>query len=425
MSERAAPACCENCGTALQGAYCHLCGQSVHNPIRHAGHALEEVFESFWHLDGRVFRTVRDLVVPGRVAANYIAGHRARYIAPLRLFVVLTLLTFFIGQFTVVFGPGAIQLDTDGSGVSGPGVDAELAQSINRAQTPAKVERLRDDALAELEQARAQVEGLPIPGPEPALLAASIAINGMAGNRIAQLRREAASGVTAGAGAAAKPTATPAVAAAAPPTAGATSAEAAGSSPGGPDQGFGTVSFNGQPWDPVANPLTVSWWPDYANAWLNRLVARGKDNLPRIRQDPELFKQALMGAVPSALLVLVPVFALLLKLGYIGTGRGYLEHLVVALYSHAFLVLGLLAMFVLVGLSRWFAPQAGAAGTLIGLAEGLLWCWMAIYLLLMQKRVYRQGWPMTAFKYFLMGNLYLVLVVTAAVFVVAAGLVGA
>ena len=70
----APPARCENCAAELHGPYCHACGQSVHNPIRHFGHAVEEFFEAFWHLDGRVFRTLRDLWSPGRVAINYLAG---------------------------------------------------------------------------------------------------------------------------------------------------------------------------------------------------------------------------------------------------------------------------------------------------------------------------------------------------------------
>ena len=64
------PGECENCDAVLQGEFCHRCGQSVHNPIRHAGHAVEEFFEAFWHLDGRVFRTLRDLLVPGRLPAS-------------------------------------------------------------------------------------------------------------------------------------------------------------------------------------------------------------------------------------------------------------------------------------------------------------------------------------------------------------------
>src|SRR5690606_8090091 len=81
----ASPTRCENCDTPLQGEFCHQCGQSIHNPIRHAAHAVEEFFEAFWHLDGRLWRTLRDLASPGRTAINYLAGHRQRYIAPLRL----------------------------------------------------------------------------------------------------------------------------------------------------------------------------------------------------------------------------------------------------------------------------------------------------------------------------------------------------
>ncbi|GHD66051.1 hypothetical protein GCM10007164_04040 [Luteimonas padinae] len=42
----------------------------MHNPIRPLGHAVEEFCEAFWHLDGRVFRTLRDLWSPGEVAIN-------------------------------------------------------------------------------------------------------------------------------------------------------------------------------------------------------------------------------------------------------------------------------------------------------------------------------------------------------------------
>ena len=35
--------------------------------------------------------------------------------------------------------------------------------------------------------------------------------------------------------------------------------------------------------------------------------------------------------------------------------------------------------------------------------------WIPIYLLIAQKRIYAQGWPMTLLKYFFIGTLYLVL----------------
>lgn len=166
-----APSHCENCAAALHGEFCHACGQSVHNPIRHLGHAIEEFFEAFWHLDGRVFRTLRDLWSPGKVAINYLAGHRARYIAPLRMFVVLSVLTFFVGAVVVHVDDG--------------GVDTNAVEGIASATTVAEVERVRDGLLAGIEQAR--IEAGNTPGVDPALVVAEVRIQSAAANRILEL----------------------------------------------------------------------------------------------------------------------------------------------------------------------------------------------------------------------------------------------
>lgn len=57
--------------------------------------------------------------------------------------------------------------------------------------------------------------------------------------------------------------------------------------------------------------------------------------------------------MPTALFILMPVFALLLKLAYLGSGRLSLEHLVVALYSHAFLCWRCWGFFCCWVWSRW------------------------------------------------------------------------
>ena len=61
----------------------------------------------------------------------------------------------------------------------------------------------------------------------------------------------------------------------------------------------------------------------------------------------------------------------------------------------------------------------------IGVLEFALWCWLPVYLLLMQKRIYGQGWLMTLVKYVVLGNLYFVLVAFAALYAVLAGVVSA
>jgi hypothetical protein len=41
--------------------------------------------------------------------------------------------------------------------------------------------------------------------------------------------------------------------------------------------------------------------------------------------------------------------------------------------------------------------------------EVLLFAWMPLYLLLMQKRVYAQGWTLTLLKYCVLGFCYVIL----------------
>ncbi|WP_024888741.1 DUF3667 domain-containing protein [Luteimonas huabeiensis] len=345
----AAPAACENCGTRLQGGYCHLCGQSAHNPLRHVGHAVEEVFESFWHLDGRVFRTLRDLFVPGRVAVAYLAGHRVRYIAPLRLFVILTALTVFVAKILIAplaEGPGG----ADAAPANGAVVEATRGgDAFARADSAEAVERVRAEALADL----AQAESLPFAG--PALANARKAIDDAADTRLRALGTQ--------------PPARPASAAAAD--------------------------------DARAAPE-----PDHP---LGATTQRLERNLERIGSDPGSVLRFLIGAAPTTLFLLVPVFALLLKGLYAFSGRSYLEHIVVALYSHAYLMLALLLIFACAGVDGWLAGRAPALSTALGWASTLLGWSMPAYLLWMQRRVYRQSWPRTLAKYAVGGIAYTVL----------------
>uniref|UniRef100_A0ABV7RPU0 DUF3667 domain-containing protein n=1 Tax=Lysobacter cavernae TaxID=1685901 RepID=A0ABV7RPU0_9GAMM len=489
-ADHATPSHCENCGAPLQGHYCYACGQSALSPLRHTGHALEEVFESFWHLDGRIFRTLRDLLSPGRVAANYLAGQRVRYIAPLRLFVILSVLTFFVAQ-------AVIHVDTTpeayGNTSSSEGKDDKRKDKGNagkrfaRADTVAEVERIRAEEMEDLDKARTAVLLLPVArkGIDTAIadthrqadrrIEVLRAEQGLSEDQVAAARTEGIRQATPGAkGAATVETAATLaelerlrnergkaqrLALAALPAASADarnkqlrdirrSNEAAGCRAaqlqldyalasegklkrkvnedlvayGDPDCDRG-LSFNGDEWDADTNPLTLKWAPAFVNRWINSQVGHGQENIARAQRDPSLWVRALLGAVPSALFLLVPVFALLLKLAYLGSGRGYLEHLVVALYSHAFLCVALLAMFFLFGLDNAWTPHWPPFGWISGLLIGLLWLSMPIYLLLMQKRVYGNGWWLTLLRYFVVGNLYFVLLSFAAVFVAIASLV--
>ena len=167
--------------------------------------------------------------------------------------------------------------------------------------------------------------------------------------------------------------------------------------------------INPGPWDPDINPLVLDNAPAFFNHWLNEQIGKGRGNIQRMERDPKLVVHMFLSAVPSALFLLVPVFALLLKLAYVGSRRLYLEHLVVALYSHAFLCLSLLVIFLISALNHVIAPHWSGFNWITGWSTGLLIAWMPIYLLVMQKRVYGNGWLVTLLRYSVIGSFYFVL----------------
>ncbi|HEX7943336.1 MAG TPA: DUF3667 domain-containing protein [Phenylobacterium sp.] len=90
---------CPNCATALQGAWCHACGQRAEKYDRSIWHLTVEAFEGLTHFDGRFWTTLGRLVArPGQLTRDYLDGHRAPEIPPFRMFLVVLLAVFFSGQ---------------------------------------------------------------------------------------------------------------------------------------------------------------------------------------------------------------------------------------------------------------------------------------------------------------------------------------
>jgi hypothetical protein len=396
----ASPVACENCSSALQGHYCHVCGQRAHNPLRNFGHAVEEVFESFWHLDGRIFRTLRDLFVPGRVAVGYLAGHRVRYVAPLRLFIILSLITFFVGKLTLhIEAENAIEVDT-GQAKGGIVIgDTRVDDGDFRsAKTVEDVIALRTKLLGEIAAENSGSETGPVLS---ALLDfAKRKIDQKSRTRMIELGATPVQ---------LRSLDRPLDAAAA------TAEKTAASAP---------VPHPASSNDPGATGPAAAASSDLGvfDRWFVRRIEKIQENAELVEKNPDEFVKLVLGAVPGALFVLVPLFALCLKVSYLRSGRGYLEHLVVAIYSHAFMLVGLLFAFLLIGLQDAPGLPAPLAGFSALTAFFTLFLLVPLYLLWMQKRVYAQNWLKTLTKYATLGLIYSFLLSMAIVYAVFAGL---
>jgi len=86
---------CDNCGTALTGRYCVSCGQRRESPVHSLWQFAKVAAEDLTHADSRLWRTLGALLFrPGHLTREFLAGRRARYLPPVRLYLVLSVAFF-------------------------------------------------------------------------------------------------------------------------------------------------------------------------------------------------------------------------------------------------------------------------------------------------------------------------------------------
>lgn len=97
----AAEGSCLNCGTPLTGNYCINCGQAAHLKPLSVWSLFRELVEDIWDVDSKAWRSLIPLMLrPGYLTNAYLAGRRARYVAPLRLYLTASVLFFIIAALT-------------------------------------------------------------------------------------------------------------------------------------------------------------------------------------------------------------------------------------------------------------------------------------------------------------------------------------
>ena len=103
---------CPNCGSDRVERYCPSCGQragSLHLPV---GEFVREALDGLFSFDSRVWRTLITLFRhPGSLTVDYWEGRRARFVAPLRLYLFVSFFTFL---FLTVAAPESI-IDATGT----------------------------------------------------------------------------------------------------------------------------------------------------------------------------------------------------------------------------------------------------------------------------------------------------------------------
>jgi hypothetical protein len=93
---------CVTCGQEAHGNFCVHCGEKRRNDHDFSlRHVLEEAAEAFFHVDSKIFLTLKTLVTkPGKLTADFFLGRRKPYMSPLQTFFVCNLLFFILQPLT-------------------------------------------------------------------------------------------------------------------------------------------------------------------------------------------------------------------------------------------------------------------------------------------------------------------------------------
>jgi Protein of unknown function (DUF3667). len=117
---------CRNCGALTQGAYCHICGQSILAGRRRSlRNIVFNMLENLFSVDNKIFATLKVLIFsPGKLTREYIDGRVVRYVLPGKLFWFISIL------FMAVFFS---QVDWEGLNLLGGSNTVDSTQTVQDA----------------------------------------------------------------------------------------------------------------------------------------------------------------------------------------------------------------------------------------------------------------------------------------------------
>lgn len=157
---------CLNCGRMLASAqnFCPDCGQENHYRIVPLKQLILDFLGDYFTFDSKLFRSIVPLLFkPGDLTNEFNSGHRVKYIHPLRLYVFISVIFFFVVSLD---GPskkliGESPVDTENSLLDTVTVDLGAGEDIRMAKRDLEkmveengIEAILDSAGAEGEMGR-------------------------------------------------------------------------------------------------------------------------------------------------------------------------------------------------------------------------------------------------------------------------------
>ncbi len=331
---------CLNCGTRLRGQYCGSCGQRSRNRLISIWQLLREAFGDLLELDSRLWKTLIPLLTrPGQLTKDYLEGRRARYMPPFRTYLVLSVV-FFVVAF---FNPKA-EFD-----VLFDDAPVATAEEIDKQEKEAGI--VADENQAQLDEALEKLKELEAEGKIDKSVVDQFADNSDNGLTI---------------------------------------------NLGEDDED----EFIGDCED--VNISDDEDFPDWLKKRFTDETVKKLCEANKVR-GADSFKDAMIDNIPIALIVLLPLMAMVLKVLYPLSRRYFVEHILFFIHFHAFFFAILIVLLLFNSLVAALSLD-GTISTLVIVATSL---YVPVYLYKAMRRVYAQGHLITIPKYLLLLVAYL------------------
>ena len=388
---------------------------------------VREMFE----LDSRLFRTLKSLLFkPGHLSREFSCNRRAAYMSPVRLYLFTSFLFFLVLSIsaggwlsnldlsdegnTGVVNLDLSQQDDTETGIAPGGAPADsVLEAVGNAPAVAdsavadSVRAAVDSVLAVVDSALAD-RGLAV----GALVAGALADRALADGAtadsapadVAFADREPADSEQANSESADSVDALPVAVESDTAVADAPEGQAvpperleAFKAALRPEHARKVDDILGRPGESLGKQVIVglaSGESEERTGWLGWLVRYSRGLLIDLFHDPAVFLQQAIGNLPVAMFFLLPVFATILAVCYLGKRRFFVEHLVFGMHIHTFVFLTLAVALLVPG------ETDGNWVKLIFILAS------PVYVLIALRKFYGDGWGRTLAKAFVVWNLY-------------------
>ncbi|WP_395052303.1 DUF3667 domain-containing protein [Flavobacterium sp.] len=88
---------CLNCSYVVENRFCSNCGQENIDTRKSFHQLFVHFFEDLTHYENSFWRTIKNLIFkPASLTKEYLSGKRMSYLAPIRLYIFISFVTFFL-----------------------------------------------------------------------------------------------------------------------------------------------------------------------------------------------------------------------------------------------------------------------------------------------------------------------------------------